>query len=201
MCVRCVCCVRACARVLRLQSSVKPSLFLCDRSFPFSFFQKEKNQSRCMRMQTGTHMVLKHPWMWQARIRDDTHELVQNMLGADGRRRGPPWANPQQGQLLYAHTHKHTHTHTQTHHQRHWRNHTCPWSSSFSVDHMYLVVCVCVCVCVCVRVYQHRTRPWNISISAVEASTPPPPSPTNGPSNLNGDLPIKKLSVNTKQFS
>ena len=47
-----------------------------------------------MRMQTGTHMVLKHPWMWQARIRDDTHELVQNMLGADGGRRGPPWANP-----------------------------------------------------------------------------------------------------------
>ena len=163
----------------------------------FSFFQKEKHQSRCMRMQTGTHMVPKHPWMWQARIRDDTHELVQNMLGADGGRRGPPWANPQQGQLLYAHTHKHTHTHT--HHQRHWRNHTCPWSSSFSVDHMYLVVRVCVCVCV--RVYQHRTRPWNISISAVEASTPPPPSPTPGPSNLNGDLPIKKLSVNTKQFS
>ena len=63
-----------------------------------------------MRMQTGTHMVLKHPWMWQARIRDDT--LVQNMLGADGGRRGPPWAKPQQGQLLYTHTHKHTHTHT-----------------------------------------------------------------------------------------
>jgi hypothetical protein len=92
-------------------------------------------------------------------------------------------------------------THTHTHHQRHWRHRTCPWSSSFSVDHMYLVVCECVCVCVCSRVYQHRTCPWNISISAVEASTPPPPSPTPGPSNLNGDLPIKKLSVNTKQFS
>ena len=83
----------------------------------FSFFQKEKNQSRCMRMQTGTHMVLKHPWMWQARIRDDTHELVQNMLGADGGRRGPPWANPWQGQLLYTHTHTNTHTHT--HYQWH----------------------------------------------------------------------------------
>ena len=68
-----------------------------------------------MRMQTGTHMVPKHPWMWQARIRDDTHELVQNMLGADGGRRGPPWANPQQRQLLYTHTHTNTHTHTHTH--------------------------------------------------------------------------------------
>ena len=64
-----------------------------------------------MRMQTGTHMVLKHPWMWQARIRDDTHELVQNMLGADGGRRGL------HGRILdkvnyFTHTHTQTHTHT-----------------------------------------------------------------------------------------
>ena len=99
-------CVRACVRALRalrvLRARVRACLAVAEfcETLPiplrqkFSFFQKEKNQSRCMRMQTGTHMVLKHPWMWQARIRDDTHELVQNMLGADGGRRGPPWANP-----------------------------------------------------------------------------------------------------------
>ena len=103
-------CVRACVRALRalrvLRARVRECLAVAEfcETLPiplrqkFSFFQKEKNQSRCMRMQTGpgTHMVLKHPWMWQARIRDDTHELnlVQNMLGADGGRRGPPWANP-----------------------------------------------------------------------------------------------------------
>ncbi len=152
-CVRCVCCVRACARA-RVRACLGVAEFCETLPIPlrqkFSFFQKEKHQSRCMRMQTGTHMVLKHPWMCQARIRDDTHELVQNMLGADGGRRGPPWAKPQQGQLLYTHTH--TNTHTYTHHQLHWRNHTCPWSSSFSVDHMYLVVCVCVCVRVCISI-------------------------------------------------
>jgi hypothetical protein len=99
-------CVRACVRALRalrvLRARVRACLAVAEfcETLPiplrqkFSFFQKEKHQSRCMRMQTGTHMVPKHPWMWQARIRDDTHELVQNMLGADGGRRGPPWANP-----------------------------------------------------------------------------------------------------------
>ena len=104
----CVCvCVRARARVrvLRLQSLLcnPPYSSACDKGFSFfkrkkrgfSFFKrKEKNESRCMRMQTGTRMVLKIPWIWQARIRDDTHELVHNMLGVAGGRRGPPWANP-----------------------------------------------------------------------------------------------------------
>ena len=65
-----------------------------------------------MRMQTGTHMVPKHPWMWQARIRDDTHELVQNMAWCGWRETGASMGESLTRSItLYTHTHTHTHTH------------------------------------------------------------------------------------------
>jgi len=153
--------VRACVRALRvlrvLRARVRACLAVAEfcETLPiplrqkFSFFQKEKNQSRCMRMQTGTHMVLKHPWMWQARIRDDTHELVQNMAWCGWRETGASMGESLTRSItLHTHTHKHTHTHTSpvTLAQSHM-----PLEQQLQCrSYVFSCVCVCVCVCACV---------------------------------------------------